>query len=270
MPFQGLDKIYNENALCPHSDANFANWYWYTMYSVLGGFALIWSALCMRLLSVTDSSKRVPYIVAFNIVTMGTIATVLALFWNWGGVCIDVLGVASPGAIWAEWIACGPMLVFITVTMVDKPSLTSMDWFIMVNFWLCLVAGLAIVPQQPYGWAVFWLVVSCLTYLPCLYLPFYDSTLDCLRYLEHTYNKSALTHEWSDDELGVIAERRAKQFNIAVWLTIALPLYTVNYLVALWGGIDVVTTIVIYQVLLVQSRLSGEMFFWMSLVVSAH
>ena len=250
---QGLDKIYaSENALCPHSDANFPNWYWHVMYGVLGGFVLIWCALFMRLLSITESAKRVPYVVAFNIVTMGTIATVLALFWSWGGVCIDVLGVGSPGAIWAEWIACGPMLVFITVTMVDKPTLTSADWFIMINFWLCLVAGLAIVPKQPYGWGVFWLLLSCVTYLPCLYLPFYDSTLDCLRYLEATYNKSALTHEWSEVELEVIAERRAKQLNITVWLTISLPLYTVNYLVALWGGFDVPTTIAVYQVRLLE------------------
>jgi hypothetical protein len=140
------------------------------------------------------------------------------------------------------------MLIFITVTMVDKSRLTAMDWFIMVNFWICLVAGLAIVPKQPYALAVFWLILSCVTYLPCLYLPFYDSNLDCIRFLENTYNKSALTHEWSDDELHVIAERRAKQFNIAVWLTVALPLYTVNYLIALWGGFDVPTTIVVYQV----------------------
>jgi hypothetical protein len=226
------------------------------MYSVLGGFVLIWCALFMRLLSIIDVSKRVPYIIAFSIVSMGTIATALALFWNWGGVCIDVLGVASPAAIWAEWIACGPMLVLITVTMVDKPSLTRMDWFIMVNFWLCLVAGLAIVPKQPYGWGVVWLVVSCITYLPCLYLPFYDSTMDCLRFLESTYNKSALTHEWSDVELEVIAERRAKQLNIAVWLTIALPLYTVNYLVALWGGFDVPTTIAVYQVRVLALRIA--------------
>jgi hypothetical protein len=72
------------------------------MNGVMGAFAMIWCALFMRILSITDASKRVPYIVAFNIVSMGTIATALALVWNWGGVCIDVLGVASPAAVWAE------------------------------------------------------------------------------------------------------------------------------------------------------------------------
>jgi hypothetical protein len=29
---------------------------------------------------------------------------------NWGGLCIDKLGVASPGAIWAEFVATGRLL----------------------------------------------------------------------------------------------------------------------------------------------------------------
>jgi hypothetical protein len=29
---------------------------------------------------------------------------------NWGGLCIDKLGVASPGAIWAEFLSAGRSL----------------------------------------------------------------------------------------------------------------------------------------------------------------
>ena len=54
----------------------------------------------------------------------------------------------------------------------------------------------------------------------------------------------------SDEQrMQLAADRYDQQQRMAIWLTIIFPLYTVNYLVALWGGIDVPTTIVIYQIL---------------------
>jgi hypothetical protein len=43
----------------------------------------------------------------FITIIEGFIGEALALFFNWGGVCIDKFNVASPGAIWAEFIAGG-------------------------------------------------------------------------------------------------------------------------------------------------------------------
>ena len=81
----------------------------------------------------------------------------------------------------------------------------------------------------------FWLVVSCVTYLPLLYLP-------C--------NSNGTIASEKDSNLEEIvsfyAGRLAQQQNIAIWLSIILPLYTINYLVALFGGIDVPTTIEIF------------------------
>eukprot|EP00596_Hydrurales_sp_CCMP1899_P003636 CAMPEP_0119051700 /NCGR_PEP_ID=MMETSP1177-20130426/73233_1 /TAXON_ID=2985 /ORGANISM="Ochromonas sp, Strain CCMP1899" /LENGTH=828 /DNA_ID=CAMNT_0007031009 /DNA_START=692 /DNA_END=3175 /DNA_ORIENTATION=+ len=172
---------------------------------------------------------------------MGTVATILALCFEWGGVCIDVLGVASPAAIWGEWIASGPLLIFITVTIIDKPHLTRLDWFFMITFFLCLVAGFLIIIPQSYGLGLFWLAVSCLTYVPVLGLPWYDSDIRPIVELEGR-------------ALHIFAEGYAKRYNLVMELTIVLPLYTVNYLVALSGTINAAQTIAIYQILSVLTK----------------
>jgi len=106
---------------------------------------MIWLALAIKISVMEASKARSVMLVALNIVSMGTIATVLAVIYEWGGVCVDMLNVASPAAIWAEWIACGPLLIFITVTVVDKPALSQTDLFLMVSFWVCLVCGFFII-----------------------------------------------------------------------------------------------------------------------------
>eukprot|EP01041_Mallomonas_annulata_P012568 gene12568-26467_t len=113
----GFDKLYRENPICPYSDRDYAKWYWFSNFAVLGGFCFTWVFLLLKIALLKSGSSRIPHLTSFNIVSMGIIATILAIY-NWGGVCIDRLGVASPAAIWGEWIACGPLLIFITVTVI--------------------------------------------------------------------------------------------------------------------------------------------------------
>eukprot|EP01041_Mallomonas_annulata_P002749 gene2749-5415_t len=244
-----LDQMLNPYPLCPHSDVDYGYWYWFTNHLVLGGFILTWIMLFTKIVQMKAGPLRVPYLTAFNIVSMGTLATTMAVVWNWGGVCIDVLGVASPAAIWGEWIACGPLLIFIIVTVVDKPYLTKTDWLLIISFWICLVTGFLIIPYQPYGWGVFWLVISCLTYLPLLYLPCYVGK--CPSVYSDGLDYSTIPTE--ENELN-LTHAHLKRYNLSVWLTIILPLYTINYLVAWAGGIDAATTIAIYQVLSVLTK----------------
>jgi hypothetical protein len=53
---------------------------------------VIWAALLSKILQSKVGPERVPYFTAFNIVSMGTIATMLAVIFDWGGICIDSLG----------------------------------------------------------------------------------------------------------------------------------------------------------------------------------
>lgn len=97
----GFDRLYNDNPLCPYSDKDFGNTYWNICFTCLGGFLLIFFSLVMKLFQL-KGGKRVPLLVSINIVSMGTIATALSLIFEWGGVCVDGLGVASPAAIWGK------------------------------------------------------------------------------------------------------------------------------------------------------------------------
>lgn len=63
----------------------------------------------MKLMQMETNNKVVPILVAFNIVTMGTVATILAVCFEWGGTCVDVLNVASPAAIWGEVSLSSPL-----------------------------------------------------------------------------------------------------------------------------------------------------------------
>ena len=230
-----LDREYSPAPLCPYSDQGYGQWYDRVMFFVLGGFVLIWLLLVVRIVQFESGRKRLPLVVALNIVSMGTIATFLAVVFEAGGTCIDVLNVASPAAIWGEWIACGALLIYITVTIVDRPGLTWKDWGLMGTFTMCLITGFFIVPAQPIGSGQFWLFVSCITYVPVLYLPW--------------YNPANIDPADAEKMPKHVADSYAQQVNLARWLTIVLPFYTVNYLVATWGGIDAPTTIAIYQVL---------------------
>ena len=88
----GLDKCISENPLCPYSDKDYPLWYWYICYGVLGAFAIIWLAVLSKISQIQQLEDKVPHLIAFNIISMGTLATILALFLNWGGLCVDVLG----------------------------------------------------------------------------------------------------------------------------------------------------------------------------------
>jgi len=90
--FIGLNKFLSSKPLCPHSDADYGLWYWITCYAVLGGFLFTWNSLFAKIITTPPGDERVPYLIALNIVSMGTLATLIALLFNWGGVCIDELG----------------------------------------------------------------------------------------------------------------------------------------------------------------------------------
>ena len=242
-----IDRFYSKEPLCPHSDHDYPRWYWNLMWCCLGGFVMIWLSLLMKVLSVTKDQQS-PLMVALHIVSMGMIATFIPCFVD-AGVCIDVLNVASPAPIWGEWMACGPLLVYITLTIVDKSALNRVDIFITICFWLCLVTGWFIIFPQPYESGMFWFLVSCLTYLPMLYLPFYSANSDSTVFTDHLHPAK------QDTTLSKIFNARfAQRRNLSLWLTVVLPLYTVNYIVALAGGYGPAETNAIYQVLSVLTK----------------
>ena len=88
----GYNKYTNYQPLCPFTDLYYPRWYWYTSFGVLGAFVIVWLVVLSKISQIKELEDKIPHLVAFNIVSMGTLATVLAIFLNWGGLCIDMLG----------------------------------------------------------------------------------------------------------------------------------------------------------------------------------
>jgi hypothetical protein len=279
---QILNRKFSATPLCPHSDRAFPAWYSHGIAAVRGGFLLVWCAIGMRLLSMRARTalqvahERVPVLVAFSIVSMGTISVTFPLAFDASlGVCVDALGVASLATMWGEWIACVPLLVFAAVTVVEQPALTSSDWFVVASFSLCIVAGFAIVPAQSFASAVAWLALACFAFLPCLDLPFYHSRRSHVhRLCESLFGASepvrlapaagsgeaaaataaadvsdvSVDHHGNALPASVLAERRAKQRAICMHLVVTLPVFPAVYMLALFGVIDAPATILAHQV----------------------
>jgi signal transduction histidine kinase len=236
----GYDRLFSKKPLCPFSDAGFGEVYWYSCFCCLGAFIMICLVLLIRIVSTQLGNYRVPYILAFNVAAIGTIASWLSFVHEWGGVCIDVLNVASPAASWAEWLSTGPLLIFITVTIVDKADLTRVDWLMIAALYVCLFAGFLIILQKSYENGVFWLCISCTAFLPVFYLPF------------HIHTASEMSTEGS--RFRRFAVGYSKQTNVARFLTAILPFFAVNYFAALFGYIDAAQTLLNYQVLSVLTK----------------
>lgn len=111
----------------------------------------------------------------------------------------------------------------------------------MICFFLCLITGFFIIIPSSIEVGQFWLTISCATYIPVLYLPFYDDGMSSLSSVD----------SWSGDDMDSMPQRYAKRTNIARWLTIVLPIYTLLYVVAAYDGIDYAQIIAMYQVLII-------------------
>ena len=88
----GYDKFTSEHPLCPYADRYYPDWYWYINYGVLGAFIITLLLVISKISQIQAIEDKVPHLVACNIILIATIASILAFIWNWGGVCIDVLG----------------------------------------------------------------------------------------------------------------------------------------------------------------------------------
>ena len=87
----GYDKYFSESPLCPHSEF-FDQWYLYTSMISFTGFVLTLLIVFMRIMNIDNANEKLPYFVILNIIIISTIGTMLTVFFNWGGMCIDSLG----------------------------------------------------------------------------------------------------------------------------------------------------------------------------------
>jgi len=90
-------------------------------------------------------------------------------------------------------------------------------------------------------------------YLPVMYLPFYIKRYDSVL-LDNTQNVDEEGNVGKPQAWRQLTQRFAQRYNLSIWLSLILPLYTVNYLIALFGGFNAAQTIAVYQVLSVFTK----------------
>lgn len=225
--------ISSARAICPYDDYQYPTWYWYSLFLMLGGFLILQLVLIIKILMSRPGIERQTYFPTLNVIVLATLSLLLAVTSNWGGLCVDSIGVASPASIWGEWISTGPLMLFITLSVVDKPALTYEDIFIIVTFWLCLIFGFVLIFDQPSWLAAIWLSLSCVFYLPMFWL------------VVIARRPSSV----SPDALGLLSGKLAKRTNLVNVLICILPWFTVVYIIAMFNVISYPMTIVSFQVL---------------------
>ena len=161
-----------------------------------------------------------------------------------------VYRVASCAATWGEWIACGPLLIYVIVSLDNKCSMSTMDWVMIGSFFLCLLAGFLINFPSSVAMGIFWLFVSCVAFLPSVFLPYYchPSNSQCASISTIALDNQALL------QFSSVQHTLIRRYQLAWILTIMQPLIAVTYLLAYGGLITPAQTIASYQTLSVLTK----------------
>ena len=53
-----LDKHHSKNPLCPYSDHDYPQWFWYCIIACLGGFIMIWLALFFKIVTISSDRRK--------------------------------------------------------------------------------------------------------------------------------------------------------------------------------------------------------------------
>jgi len=188
---------------------------------------------------------RTAYLIFLNVLSMSMTTTILSVSINWGGVCIDVLGVASPAVLWGEWCACGPMLLFSVLFPLHKTQVSRKDITLLVMFFTCLLSGFLINLPQPQWLGGLWLGVSCLTYTPFILLPYYfdEEELGCDG-SEHLHDE-----EEEKQQEAVVRRSRRQCHHLSLWFAVLMPLFALSYFLALSRVLQHSHTILLFQFL---------------------
>lgn len=102
------------------------------------------------------------YTAVLTVNSIAASAFLLTFIMNYGGICTDVFGVVSTTPQWAEWLVTVPLMVYMTLTIEDKPALTTRDKMILGVFVLAIAFGFLLNFRdigQPLGIVLF--VLGC-------------------------------------------------------------------------------------------------------------
>ena len=164
-----------QTKFCNHTEP-FADWTIHVGIGVASCFCL--SVLCNVINGFAVESwaqKETEHLRAVyaGAATMSLIAgssSVLNLTLIGGTVCRDALGLDTPRSQWPEWLIAAPLLVYITIAIEDKRSLTTEDITIIFLMFLCILFGFLMNASADMMWGVVLFVLSSLCMIGNLFL----------------------------------------------------------------------------------------------------
>ena len=106
--------------------------------------------------------RGMAFVAATTISTIAGTASFLTSNANYGGVCVDILGVSSPAAQWSEWLVCVPLMTYMIVSMEQKPALTLGDYTIILLMGFSVLVGFLMNLPVTFGGGVFLFIFGCL------------------------------------------------------------------------------------------------------------
>ena len=167
------------------------------------------------------------YLAAATISIIAGTASFLTSNANYGGVCVDVLGVSSPAAQWSEWLVCVPLMTYMIVTIDDKSSLSMSDYSIILLMGFSVLVGFLMNFRVSYGGGVFLFVFGCICLVGVLYFvikaPHYHSILPNTK-MGHS-NEEPNPYK-KHRELGIATRRKA----LIILVAVLFPLFPIIYL----------------------------------------
>lgn len=224
----GFNKEISYEPICPY-DAPHNDIYMYGMCFILGGFIMTLSSIILRFLTITtdDYNKRFLYWISFHIICISTISTSITIFYNLGGTCIDVFGVASSAATWGEWLACCPLIILTIITITNQPKLRILDIVIISSIVFCILTGFFIILVDSYLFGLISFSVAILLSLPSIFIFYFYNN-------QNEYQNVHLFNQYR---------------KMSICIGCFFPLYIVNYILGFNKIIDYSQTILIYHVL---------------------
>ena len=168
--------------------------------------------------------RGMPFVAATTISTIAASASFLTSNVNYGGVCVDILGVSSPAAQWSEWLVCVPLMTYMIVSMEQKPGLTLVDCMIIVLMGLSVLVGFLMNLSVSYGGGIFLFIVGCLSLVGVLLFVMKSS-----KSVVPTSNDHLTNDQITAKKFHLLAQTNRRN-NLILSVALIFPLFPVIYL----------------------------------------
>lgn len=141
--------------------------------------------------------------------------------------------------MWAEWLACGPLILFIILNLPSRPAFLVMDFAALFSFFLCLFCGFLLILELPLVVRSILLALSFVFYAPSLFLTAYVRRRSRSVHFERMDSVAEYLH----------VNQLEKSILLSRYFSSTQILFVLNYLVALGGQVDPAVTVLVFQFL---------------------